>query len=116
LSTRVNISQYAVKLYENAEILVEEENEIIKGLVAFYCNDTIDRIAYITLIVVFPKHEGMGIGRTLLNETFRVALSCNMKQIKLEVNKTNKAVEFYKKYGFVTSQIKGDNLFMIKEL
>jgi len=116
LSSRVNLSQYANKLYKNAEIIYKEENNKIKGLNAFYCNDAIGKVAFISIIFVFPDFKGMGIGSEMLRESMKIAKKFGMKQIQLEVDNHNSAINFYLKVGFVVSAKKVDSLRLTKKL
>jgi len=36
------------------------------GMIAFYCNDQLSRVGYITYVAVSPESRGRGVGRKLL--------------------------------------------------
>lgn len=51
-------------------------------------------------LYVLPDIHGMGIGRILLEQAEKEALLHGTTQLHLNVNKRNKAVDFYRKQGF----------------
>ena len=52
LGERVNIEEYCAKLIALAQILIARKESSIVGIAAFYCNDQINRISYLTYIAV----------------------------------------------------------------
>ena len=51
-------------------------------------------------LYVLPEFQNTGSGRTLISKVESVALENNYYSITLNVNRNNKAVEFYQKRGF----------------
>ncbi len=51
-------------------------------------------------IYVMPERHGKGLGRVLMNKAIDLALDLNCHTIHLNVNRFNKAVDFYKYIGF----------------
>lgn len=51
-------------------------------------------------LYVLPNRQGNGLGRSLFNQVMNVAFDLNCHTIHLNVNRFNKAVEFYKHIGF----------------
>jgi len=51
-------------------------------------------------IYVLPEMQGKGIGRALLNHAIDLCFDLDLTSIHLNVNRFNKAVEFYKNTGF----------------
>lgn len=49
---------------------------------------------------MLPEAQGKGHGRTLLNHAIDVAFDLGLKRLHLNVNRYNKAIEFYKYTGF----------------
>lgn len=78
----------------------------------------------IATIAVNPKYQGQGYGNILMEDIIKKSIELGKKSIDLEVRVSNtKAINLYKKYGFVYSHIrKGyytngeDAYFMIKKL
>lgn len=51
-------------------------------------------------LYILPDTQGMGIGKILLNHVGKEALAHGNQYLHLNVNKYNKAVDFYQKSGF----------------
>lgn len=116
-NTITDLSTYTEKLFLNANIICVTNNKEIIGFVAFYSNDEIDKIGYITLIAVLPNYTGKGFGKMLLNKCIEKCKQNNMKKLKLEVNKNNyNAIKFYKKNGFKAIQENQNSYYMIVDL
>jgi ribosomal protein S18 acetylase RimI-like enzyme len=49
---------------------------------------------------VLPTTQGKGVGKHLLELTSEIALEAKNTTLTLNVNRYNKAIEFYKKIGF----------------
>ncbi len=87
-------AKYAVFL-----VLSEAGSEV--GYIAFYCNDTVRRAAFVSMIIVDSIHQGRGYGKRLLAEAIEVARASDMSSIELEVHSQNDgAIGFYNKMGF----------------
>lgn len=55
---------------------------------------------FIHKLYVLPGYQGKGIGKELINYIIGMASEMKMKEVRLNVNRTNKAVQFYLKNGF----------------
>lgn len=113
-----NISEYAEKLNQNAEIyfLVNNDNKDI-GMCAIYTNDYENKIIYISSISIKKEYLSKGLGQVLLDHIFTLKDKYNMDYIKLEVKKNNtKAINFYKKNGFQIITEKEDTYLMINKV
>ena len=113
-----NISEYAEKLNQNAEIyfLVNSDNKDI-GMCAIYTNDYENKIIYISSISIKKEYLSKGLGQVLLDHIFTLKDKYNMEYIKLEVKKNNtKAINFYKKNGFQIITEKEDTYLMINKV
>ena len=107
----------AQKFSNFSEFLVIYIQEEIAGFVAFYANNCVEKIAYISMIAVKKNFRQQGVGALLLKECESVARKNGMKKIKLEVLKENStAISFYQKKGFLFSEKREDALYMIKIL
>lgn len=110
-----NISEYAEKLNQNAEIyfLVNSDNKDI-GMCAIYTNDYENKIIYISSISIKKEYLSKGLGQVLLDHIFTLKDKYNMDYIKLEVKKNNtKAINFYKKNGFLIDEEKLETYLMV---
>ncbi len=101
LEDKVNIHDYAAKLFEKAVIFEAWSEDTLVGLVAAYFNDFDSETGYITSVSVNSTYFGKGIASELLNLTIDYAKQHNFKTIILEVEKANeRAVNLYRKFEF----------------
>lgn len=105
LSNRVDINKYAQKIASRAMKFEAWSGSTLVGLVAAYCNDQENRLAYITSVSVLREWMGQGIAAKLLKQCITHATDSGMRQISLEVASNNQpAIRLYEKNGFVTGQ------------
>ena len=105
LSSRVDINNYAQKLASKATKFEAWSGGRLVGLVAAYCNDQENRLAYITSVSVLKEWMGQGIAANLLKQCITHAKDAGMQQISLEVASNNQpAMGLYEKNGFVAGQ------------
>ena len=113
---RDNYKELFEKIDKHAEFIVACDEET-QGYIAFYANDDISKVAYVTLLAVRPQFQNMHIGGALLENAQDVASDKGMRFIRLEVNKKNKnAIRFYQKHGFVPLYDTEESIYMQKEL
>jgi len=102
LNERANINNYTRKIVSKSTRFEAWSNGELVGLVAVYCNDQKNLIAYITSVSVLKKWTGKGIATCLISRCIVHAKTSGMRQIDLEVANDNTAViRLYKKSGFV---------------
>jgi ribosomal protein S18 acetylase RimI-like enzyme len=107
LSTRVDIGDYARKIFEKATRFEGWVNDALVGLVAAYCNDWESRIAYVTSVSVLREWTGKGVANCLMNRCIEHAKASGMRKISLDVASANtSAIRFYMKSGFVADDTK----------
>lgn len=99
LSSKVDLKDYILKIQEKAELIIEEQNGLIRGLVILYCNDFETKIAYISLVGVLPEFRGMGIAKICMSQAINVAKEKGMKRIMIHSNNPV-AVKIYNDLGF----------------
>ncbi|WP_171017167.1 GNAT family N-acetyltransferase [Pseudomonas sp. G(2018)] len=101
LSGRVDIGSYASKIAEKStrfEGWVEGE---LVGLVAVYCNEKANPLAYITSVSVLSQWGGQGIASQLIKCCIDHVSKLGFVQIELEVDERNQAAtHLYQKHGF----------------
>jgi ribosomal protein S18 acetylase RimI-like enzyme len=96
-----DLEAYLARLAERAEMLSDSAAGRCRGFVAFYCNDEATRQAYITLVLVDPKHRGTGLGRSLVAGVLDIARRRGFTSCRLEVAKRNApAYAMYLSMGF----------------
>ena len=113
LSKRVNIHDYCKKLLKNSELISYHSNQKLEGVVAIYCNDYENHLAYISSICVKPQSRGKKIGDKLLDSAIIHAKKQGMRALKLEVGKENIiAISLYRKKGFSIVEEAKNTVFM----
>ena len=104
LSTRIGIDDYARKIADKAMRFEAWSGDQLVGLVAAYCNDREQYIAYITSVSVSREWSGKGIAVSLMQQCIAYAKTTGMRKISLEVASDNTpARSLYEKCGFVVS-------------
>ena len=79
---------------------LEDENKIV-GACFFYCNNTVDGIAFLTLMGVLKEYRKNGIANNLLNMMIIYCRHKKFKKIRLYTRNTNtSAIKLYKRNGF----------------
>lgn len=101
LKTRVDLDNYANKLFSHAIIFEASTNNKLIGLVAGYFNDHSTRCGYITNVSVISDYQSCGIASNLIKKCLSYSRTVGFEAIKLSVHKKNvKAVQFYLRNGF----------------
>lgn len=115
ISEVVDIESYSHKLYTLASFVLCIEADEIKAFMAFYKNKKAGQL-YVSLICVAADFQRQGLGRQML-DVLASLKSRSFSSIGLEVVKTNeKAYTFYKKYGFIEQEDRGEKRLMIKTI
>lgn len=110
LSSRVQLPQYALKLFQRAERFEAWHMNKLVALVAVYANNLADKTAFITSVSVMPEHMGKGLAGELLRNCFAQLKALTFQKVFLEVSPSNeKAVKLYKKLGFMFFKNKDEN-------
>ena len=108
LSTRVDIDAYANKITANAARFEAWHGGELVALLAAYCNDKANGVAYITSVSVAPEWARRGIADALLSDCKRHARAAGMRELALEVDGANTAaLQLYRKHGFTAGQTAG---------
>ena len=113
LGERVDITEYAKKIRENATQFEAWSGERLVGLLAVY-----EREWFITNVSVLPAWQQHGIAGELMKRCINHAINCGARRLELKVHWQNlAAVSFYRKHGFVfgTAEV-GGNVTMVKHL
>jgi ribosomal protein S18 acetylase RimI-like enzyme len=105
LSHRIMIGEYADKISAQAERFEAWSGERLVGLVAAYCNDRENRMAFITSVSVAKAWTDRGIATMLMTQCIEYARAAGMRQIGLEVaNQNVPALRMYDKFNFTVSK------------
>lgn len=102
LSNKVNLHEYVLKIQNNAELIVDNEC-VLRGLIVLYCNDYIQKRAYISLVGVRRDFRGRGIARKMMMNAIEIAKDKGMEIIGIHSN-NQAALNLYKNIGFVTKE------------
>lgn len=117
LSSRINITEYAQKIFDKAITFEAWNKSELVGLIATYFSQPETGIAFITNVSVCQNNKGKGIASQLLSNCIDYAIKTNYKEIKLEVNSKNTpAITFYKKHHFIYTETKEDSIFLTYQL
>lgn len=89
-------------------LLVEDENQFV-GFASYELNYENSNKAKIQKLYVLPQIQGKGIGKKLIDFIKEIAVENKNLSLVLNVNRFNKAKDFYIKYGFeIIKEVKID--------
>ncbi|MFE3846677.1 GNAT family N-acetyltransferase [Flavobacterium sp. LB3P45] len=113
LSDKVNLHDYAQKIYKKSQTFEAWHDKKLVGLIAVYFNDSQSKKGYITNVSVLENYINKGIASQLIKMTKEYAKNNDFTKISLEVHSKNKnAITLYKKQGFEIENKKEEALFM----
>jgi len=78
-----------------------DSNHTYTGYLSYELNCNSSKKTKIHKIYILPEFQGYGFGKALIEEVVRVASLNESRWLTLNVNRNNKAVEFYKSLGFI---------------
>ncbi len=106
-------NQMAEKFYLYGNVITLEDDGIISSFAAFYANDVVSCIAYISMLAVLPESRGKGLASRLIDTICITAAERGMKFLRLEVKKENKAANnLYLKHNFQIVEEHTDSYIM----
>jgi ribosomal-protein-alanine N-acetyltransferase len=113
LSSRVNLTEYAYKLFKKAKNFECWQEDKLVGIVSIYCEVNENTFAFITNVCVLPQFNGKGIAKKLIQNSIAYAREIGKSEVKLEVGASNLKVRMlYSKLGFDNDEIKDNQLIM----
>lgn len=80
-------------------LLIKDGDEYL-GYLSYELNYKGSDTTKVHKIYVLPSLQGKGLGRYFIEAVEKIALANNNTQLSLNVNRYNKAIDFYKKVGF----------------
>ena len=114
LSERVDIKQYAKKVYSFAHKFEAWHFKDLLGLCAIYCNSKQNQSAFLTDLSVSQSVQGQGIGSKLLEMAISSLKSKSFTSLYLECSANNHvAIKVYRNQGFICDRI-GSSLLTFK--
>ncbi|WP_026657844.1 GNAT family N-acetyltransferase [Butyrivibrio sp. AC2005] len=111
--------KFAKKQIDNGHVIVERHDGLPVGFICIYCNDTENKVAFVTAFALSDKlgfAKGLTMAR-ILNKAFELGIQAGMEKVKLEVDDENhRARKLYEAIGFKYLPEKGEHSsFMIME-
>ena len=104
LGARVEIDDYAAKIFACAERFEAWSDDRLVGLLAAYCNDPARKVAFVTSVSVLPAWQGQGVASRLLRACVEQTRQGCLEHIELEVDARNSAATLlYQKHGFAVA-------------
>ena len=82
------------------QFIIVYENEVPIAFSSFSAHENNQLIFHLNKIYVLPNQQGKNIGKQMLNYVFNKIKKFGGNSIQLNVNRNNKAIDFYKKQGF----------------
>ena len=79
----------------------DEDSEEYVGFTSYELDYTSQPITKIHKIYLLPASQGKGVGRLLIDTVAEVAIRTDNDRLGLNVNRYNKAIQFYERLGFV---------------
>jgi len=84
-----------------SEGIIAEVNSVSAGWLKLF-EDHINKKLFVSSLYVLPEFQGFGLGKRLLNESYRIAKEKQFSKVWLGVMKQNvKSLKWYKNLGFV---------------
>ncbi len=113
LSSRVEINQYAQKIHSKAMRFEAWAEGSLIGLVAIYCDNPLQRLAYITNVSVLATPPVTGIASQLLDMGIDYLRESGFERVELEVDiESQRAIRLYDRHGFLAKKSHGRTLLM----
>lgn len=100
LNKMYNQGELLGQLQEGHTFLIASEEEKDTGFAGFSLIDPERQIYKLHKLYVLPEMHGKGVGKLLINEVARMATEQGGKWLQLNVNRHNKAKDFYLQAGF----------------
>lgn len=95
------LTELSDKFSKHAIFLVGINKLDMIGYASFYCNDSISKKAFISIIVIKHMYQHQGYGKMFINEILKISRNAGMSTLNLQVDKGNvNAITFYKRNGF----------------
>jgi GNAT superfamily N-acetyltransferase len=89
---------------EGITFLLAERDGLAVGFAAFSETKTLEQVFKLHKLYLLPSEQGKGTGKLLIDEVGSRAKNLGGLILELNVNRGNKAVNFYKKQGFDVHQ------------
>ena len=96
-----NLDGYIDKLIEKACIITIMAQDAIQGFLAYYANDYVNKVGFISMLIIDPTTKRMGYGRRLVEFALKDLALKGFRKCRTEVNAENiRALNALKRLGF----------------
>jgi ribosomal protein S18 acetylase RimI-like enzyme len=113
LDHKVDLADYAGKIFRHAINFEAWDGGHLCGLIAAYLNDPKRETGFITNVSVTRDQKGKGLASVLLSQCIVYARQHGFAQILLEVSTNNvAAIKLYEKFNFMQEEERGESLIM----
>lgn len=114
LNQRVNIEEYAKKIFERSVTFEAWNKDILTGLIAVYFSlESPVQSAFISNVSILKESMHNGIASALMKMCIIYTQNNHVKELNLEVFENNStAISFYRKFNFVEDGQKEDFILM----
>ena len=120
ISSDICVDGYIAKLKKYAYFTYIESCDNLIGFCSYYANDNINKIGFISMVIVAAEYRGKGVAEVLVDSALRLMKLEGMHTCKLEVRCDNfRAIKVYEKLGFkhITDSNKSLNrIYMLKNI
>ncbi|RZK52754.1 MAG: GNAT family N-acetyltransferase [Pedobacter sp.] len=100
LDLMYNQGELLAQLEKGYIFLMASEEDKNVGFACYSITDSVNSVYKLHKIYVLPEMHGKGVGKILMNEVVNLAKRNGGKSLELNVNKNNRAKDFYLKNGF----------------
>ena len=101
LSAKQDLSRFAVKLKEKADLCTVTEEDRILSMVAGYTKNVVNNQAYISVVASVPEAQGKGYASQLVEKFIQLSRENHLEAVHLYTAAGNeKAIRMYKRLGF----------------
>lgn len=105
LDTFYSIESLEMQMLEKNQVfMLIQEDDVYLGYCAYELNIDNSNKTKLHKIYVLPETQGKGVGNRLLKEVEDITKKAGNSHLMLNVNRFNKAQEFYKYKGFVITE------------
>jgi ribosomal protein S18 acetylase RimI-like enzyme len=92
------------QLLNGHQFLIAEQGSKDVGFVSYSLEDSTSMVYHLHKLYVLPETHGQGIGKFLINEVVNNVREAGGQYLRLNVNRNNKAKDFYEKAGFIIKE------------
>lgn len=89
-----------IQMQQGHVFLILYIGDVPSGFASYECHYQYEDTAKLHKIYLLPEIQGQGLGRVLLNKVVQKVKKLGQVRLLLNVNRSNNALHFYKRYGF----------------